>query len=115
MGEEQGEFCLQEDLEPVTTPENANYFLWRGKWEVFLTCLGQAILPVHIVWIKLEPNCLSDLYSQIKRILVSLSFVWLYEQNVPVVFFYPSLDGLTNLSDVHMATLTGDTVRTWSL
>jgi len=46
---------------------------------------------------------------------VSLSFVWLYEQNVPVVFLYPGLDGLTNLSDVHMATLTGDTVHTRSL
>jgi hypothetical protein len=46
---------------------------------------------------------------------VSLSFVWLYEQNVPVVFLYSGLDGLTSLSDVHMATLIGDTVRTWCL
>lgn len=46
---------------------------------------------------------------------MSLSFVWLYEKNVLVVFLHPGLDGLTSLSDVLMATLTGDTVRTWSL
>jgi len=32
-----------------------------------------------------------------------------------VVFLYTGLDGLTSLTDVHMATLTGDTIRTWSL
>jgi hypothetical protein len=42
---------------------------------------------------------------------VSLNFVWLYEQNVLVVFFYSGLDGLTSLSDVHMTTLIGDTLN----
>ena len=67
MGEEQGEFCLQEDLEPVTTPEKAICLLWGGKWEVFLTCLSQAILPVHIVWVELELNCLPDKLVYIAR------------------------------------------------
>lgn len=41
--------------------------------------------------------------------------MWLYEQSVQVVFLYSSLDGLTSLSDVHMATLIGDSVCIWSL
>jgi hypothetical protein len=33
---------------------------------------------------------------------------------VPVILFYSGLDGSTSLSDVHLATRTGDSIHTWS-
>lgn len=32
-----------------------------------MTCLSQAILPVHIVWVELELNCLPDKLVYIAR------------------------------------------------
>jgi hypothetical protein len=56
-----------------------------------------------------------DVIVTVESVLSHCQFVRMSKLNVPVVVLQPGLNGQTSMSNVDLATFTGDAVHTWCL